>query len=74
MERAKGFEPFSPVWKTEAQPLDQARILVAGVGVEPTSADYEPAVRPLNYPAVELAGPLGIEPSSFPVNSRTLSP
>ena len=25
VERAKGFEPFSPVWKTGARPLDQAR-------------------------------------------------
>jgi hypothetical protein len=54
LEQAVGIEPTSSVWKTEARPLDQARMLAKEQGFEPQLSILEIDVLPLHYPSVEL--------------------
>lgn len=61
MERLTGTEPAHPVWKTGALPVE----------LQPQGAIYS------SWPQLAseyLAAPLGLEPSSFPINSRAPSP
>lgn len=46
--------------------------LVYGAGLEPALRGYRPRFLPIGRPVVTLAQGTGIEPVSFPVNSRTL--
>ncbi len=70
MEPVGGIEPPSSVYKTVALPLSYTGVVVAGVGVAPTSPAHETGALLLDHPAVVETE--GIEPSSPPCKGGVL--